>query len=159
MATYTVTPDEDAEIRGIVPLTKTIDGTEESLSINTNYVSASWEGELSVAEVDAIADDNDAWEVGYGAVEGSQDPDWEPETPITQEETPKGFIPASYPSLIVTLGDVQFTNVQGTVDEETLDALRETYESLGLGGLEGAGWTAEEEEINVNGTVTLTEEE
>lgn len=158
MATYTVTPDEGAEIRGIVPLTKEIDGTEEFLSVNTNYISASWEGELSVAETDAIADANDAWEVGYGAVEGSQEADWEPETPTTEEETPTGFIPATYPSLTVTLGEIDFTSVQGTVDAETLDALRDTYESLGLAGLEGAGWTAGEEELYVNGTVTLTEE-
>ena len=154
MATYTVTPDADAQIRGIVPLTKTIDGVEETLSVNSNYTSATWEGELSVEEVDAITDANDAWVVGYNTVEGPREPD-DLNDDTTQEETPTGFIPATYASLTMSLGDAEFTTVMCSVDDETLDALRATYESLGLGGLEDAGWTATEEEFFVNGTVTL----
>lgn len=157
MAIYTVTADSDAQIMGITSLTKEIDGVEHSLSVNKNYATASWNGELSTSEVDAITEANDAWEVGAHAVEGSRDAD-DINDDLTADDFPTGFIPASYSSLEQTTGDLNWESVQGTVDWETLEANRAVYESLGVGGLESGGWVATEEEFVVQGTVTLEAE-
>lgn len=165
MATYTVTSDSDAQVSSTVPLTKTIDGVEWNLSVNIAYDTSSWAGILSTEEVDAINDANDAWDTSVADNgEGPREPD-DVASDLTQSDFPTGFVPASYPSLEATMGEVLRWNLASglggpnatseTLDAETMSALRSAYESLGLAGLENAGWVAEDEEIVVNGTVTL----
>ena len=156
MATYNIAPAEDSRIVSIIALSKTIAGEEKYLNINSVYDTASWTGELSTAEVDAINDDNDAWSVGVvGHADGPRDAD---DFYATHDEAdqPTGFVPADYSSLVAELGSATLVGIKGDVDDEAISAIEDTYESLGLAGLETAGWTATEEEIRVHGVVTLT---
>ena len=157
MATYQITPDNDNRVFSIVGLSKEIEGTEEFLNVNVIYETGTWEGELTTEQVDAIGDTNDAWtfEANVSEEPGTPD-DVQADDP---SDTPTGFVPASYPGLTATLGDVVSTNIKGSLglDSETMDGLEAVYDSLGLAGLENAGWTASDPDIVVQSEVTLTD--
>ena len=171
---YTVTPGAGAEVVGNTVLTKTIDGTAWGLSLVKKYDAegSSWRGELDSAERDKIADSNDAWDPTFGttATGGDLAADDLPDHG-TAGDFPTGFLPATYSSLTKTLGDnTQWSLFSHRVapsddgdaptaelDDETMDGLKSTYESLGVAGLENAGWTAGTEDYVVQGVVTLTD--
>lgn len=171
---YTVTPGAGAEVVGNTVLTKTIDGKAWGLSLVKKYDAegSSWRGELTSTERDKIADSNDAWDPTFGTTDtgGNMAADDLPNHG-TASDYPTGFLPATYTSLTQTLGEsTQWSLFSHRVapaddgdapteelDSETMDGLKNTYESLGVAGLENAGWTADDEDFIVQGVVTVTD--
>lgn len=163
MATYTLTPVEEFSVIKTVSLTKTIGEAEKVVSVTRAYQTATWEGELTTAEVDAINDLNDDWVTKKEALFSEEEidaPEEEGDGAGAADALPGLFL-ADYSALeLVETSETSNLIFNSDIeDQEEVDALEATFESLGLGGLEDLGWTAGTEVWIVNSNVDLTEVE
>ena len=163
MATYNLTPVEDFSVLKTVSLTKTIGEAEKVVSVSRAYLSATWEGELTTAEVDTINDFNDDFVSKKEALfdeEPINAPEDEGDGSGADNALPGLFL-ADYSTLELTETSENNNLVFNSdlEDQDEIDALEATFESLGLAGLEDLGWTAGTEAWIVNSNVVLTEAE
>lgn len=160
MATYQIQPATERNVKKTVSLTKTIGEEEKVISVNRIYKTATWEGELTTAEVDAINDMNDDIATKLVALfdeEPANAPDDEGDGSGSDDALP-GFFLEDYTLTEIELSDDSELRFDSDLeDQDEVDALEATFDSLGLQGLEDLGWTAGTEVWIVNGGVTLTE--
>lgn len=160
MATYQIQPATERNVLKTVSLTKTISEEEKVISITRWYKTATWEGELTTAEVDTINDLNDEIATKLEALydeEPANAPEDEGDGSGADDALP-AFLLADYTLTEVELSDDSELKFNSDLeDQDEVDALEATFDSLGLQGLEDLGWTAGTEVWIVNGGVTLTE--